>query len=282
MVLTARNEAAGTQSCQLLNEQEGLHNVVFQELDVQDPSSIARFADWLKSHYGGLDILINNAGVSGTVMDQAAVAEHNITLGQVIAAVLQQTDADARRKVLVNDYEVGKACLDINYKGVKRTVEALLPLFKPSPAGAHIINVSSILGQLWLLPNESLRQQLNDVESLTQEFVDGTVRDYLHDFKEGKLEEREWPLDFSAYTMSKIALNAYTRILARQSQRRPDGQKLHVNVVHPGWVKTAMTQHSGQLTAQEAADALVWVALYNDNPPPSGQFFYQTKPFAFD
>jgi carbonyl reductase 1 len=37
---------------------------------------------------------------------------------------------------------------DTNYYGVKRVTAAILPLLRPSPAGARIINVSSGLGGL--------------------------------------------------------------------------------------------------------------------------------------
>jgi carbonyl reductase 1 len=37
---------------------------------------------------------------------------------------------------------------DTNYYGVKRVTTAILPLLRPSSAGARIINVSSSLGEL--------------------------------------------------------------------------------------------------------------------------------------
>ena len=36
----------------------------FHQLDVDNQESIDRFAAYLKEKYGGLDILINNAGVA--------------------------------------------------------------------------------------------------------------------------------------------------------------------------------------------------------------------------
>jgi hypothetical protein len=38
--------------------------------------------------------------------------------------------------------------LNINYYGVKRVTEALLPLLQLSPAGARIVNVSSLRSEL--------------------------------------------------------------------------------------------------------------------------------------
>lgn len=271
VVLAARDAEAGTRACKELK----MPNVIFQQLDVQDPTSIAGFASWLQAHLSGLDILINNAAINGVLIDEEACVKYNIKPGQVF------TDADARKKVLINDYEISKKCIDVNYYGSKRVIEALLPLFKASQGGAHIINVSSILGQLQLLPNETLRQQLNDVETLTEEFIGDTLQRYLNDLKEGKLEEQRWPIDFSSYVISKICLNTYTRILTKELESRLDGHKIHVNAVHPGWVKTDMTWKTGEFTPQESALALVWIALQNDSSPPSGEFFYFRKPLSF-
>lgn len=274
VVLTSRNPSAGTQACLALHN-EGLHNVVFHQLDVQLPESVAQFADWIKQEYGGLDILINNAGYSGVEFNEAVAKEHNINPQQAV------TDPEATKKVFSNKFETGNTCLDINYYGVKRTVAALLPLFRPSPAGARIINISTRGGKLENLPNESLRKQFLNPDALTEEFVEGTIKAFLHDLKEGRLAERGWPEIFSAYKMSKITLNAYTRILARDLASRQEGQKIYANVVHPGWVQTDMSLHTGQFTVSESAETIVWVALLADGTPPSGQFFYKKEPYDF-
>ena len=43
-------------------EKEGLHPK-YQQLDINDHSSIVRLRDFLQSTYGGLDVLVNNAGI---------------------------------------------------------------------------------------------------------------------------------------------------------------------------------------------------------------------------
>jgi (+)-neomenthol dehydrogenase len=37
-------------------------SVIFHQLDISKPESVAAFAAWLGSTYGKLDILVNNAG----------------------------------------------------------------------------------------------------------------------------------------------------------------------------------------------------------------------------
>lgn len=57
VILTARDEERGKAAAKSLND-EGFHNIVFHQVDVQDEKSIHLFANWMKEHYGKLDILV--------------------------------------------------------------------------------------------------------------------------------------------------------------------------------------------------------------------------------
>jgi len=87
----------------------------FVQLDVTDDASVAAAAE-LVAAAGGLDVLVNNAGITGAHADPADL-----------------TGADA---LLV---------LDTNVAGVVRTTHAFLPLLRASAAPA-IVNVTSGLG----------------------------------------------------------------------------------------------------------------------------------------
>ena len=50
--------------------------------------------------------------------------------------------------VIKTNYGKAEECLNSNYHGVRRVTEALLPLLQLSPAGARIINVSSLRSEL--------------------------------------------------------------------------------------------------------------------------------------
>lgn len=66
------------------------------------------------------------------------------------------------------------------------------------------------------IPNEWAKGVLSDAENLTEERVDEVLSEFLNDFKVDMLETKGWPTSLSAYILSKAALNAYTRIVAKK------------------------------------------------------------------
>ncbi|XP_008984891.1 carbonyl reductase [NADPH] 1 isoform X2 [Callithrix jacchus] len=67
VVLTARNVARGQAAVQQL-QAEGL-SPRFHQLDIDDLQSIRALRDFLRKEYGGLDVLVNNAGIAFKVAD---------------------------------------------------------------------------------------------------------------------------------------------------------------------------------------------------------------------
>ena len=59
---SARNVGRGEAAVADL-EKEGL-KPKFHQLDITDHASIVKLADFLSSTYGGLDLLVNNAGIA--------------------------------------------------------------------------------------------------------------------------------------------------------------------------------------------------------------------------
>jgi len=269
VILTARDEERGASAVEKLTAAAGLSDVIFHQLEVTDAQSIARLAGFLKERFGKLDILVNNAAIGGV---------QTLPVQDLSAEKFSGMDARQRAEWMWKNCretcDAAKAGIQTNYYGTKNVTEALLPLLQASTDG-RIVNVSSDFGLLSHFSSEELKQELNDVESLTEGRLDEVLAMFLNDFEAGKVEARGWPAAFAAYKVAKAAMNAYSRVLAR---RHPE---LRVNCAHPGYVKTDMTRHSGLLTPEEGARNVVKVALLPEGGP-TGAFFAlgQEAPFV--
>jgi NAD(P)-dependent dehydrogenase (short-subunit alcohol dehydrogenase family) len=94
-------------------------------LDVTDPAGVAAAAAEIEQRFGRLDVLVNNAGISGG-------SAPDLLAGQVPGAA----DLDVIRQVF-----------DTNVFGVIAVTEAVLGLLRRS-TGGRIVNMSSSVGSL--------------------------------------------------------------------------------------------------------------------------------------
>lgn len=251
VVLTARDAPVGLEAAKVL--QEGGLNVDFHQLDILDPVSVSGFGEWIKEKYGFVDILVNNAGVNYNLGSDSSV-------------------------------ENAKKVIDTNYYGTKNIIKVMIPFMRPSAFGARIVNVSSRLGRLNGRRNKlgdvTLREQLSDVDSLSEELIDRTMSTFLQQVEDGTWQSGGWPQVNTDYSLSKLAVNAYTRLLAKEFSARPNGHKIYINCFCPGWVKTAMTSWAGNISPEDGADTGVWLSLLPDQAI-SGKFFAERREISF-
>jgi NAD(P)-dependent dehydrogenase (short-subunit alcohol dehydrogenase family) len=118
VVVGARDADKGHQAADELG-------VDWVQLDVTSDASVAAAAAEVETRFGGLDVLINNAGITGP----------NVAIDEVDGPVLT-------------------AVLDTNTVSVARTTHAFLPLLRRSAAPV-IVNVSSGLGSFEVRADES-------------------------------------------------------------------------------------------------------------------------------
>ncbi|GLT50274.1 hypothetical protein SLA2020_237700 [Shorea laevis] len=265
VVLTARDEKRGMEAVEKLKESGLSECIVFHQLDVADPATIASLADFVKRQFGKLDILVNNAGIIGAETDRDAFTD--------AASKLRAGEYINWSEIITKTYELAEGCLKTNYLGAKRMSETFIPLLQLSDS-PRIVNVSSGMGKLKNVSNEWASAILNDAENLTEERVDEVVNKYLKDCKEGSLEAGGWPDSTIAYCISKAAMNAYTRILAKKHP------SFCINCVCPGYVKTDINYNTGFLTVEEGAQGPVRLALL-PNGGPSGVFFSRLEESEF-
>jgi NAD(P)-dependent dehydrogenase (short-subunit alcohol dehydrogenase family) len=102
----------------------GFHNIQAIEIDVTKPETILSAKNTIKKEQGKLDILINNAGISGIVPQNAI-------------------------ETSVKNYD---QVFDVNLYGVVRVTQSFLELLKES-AEPRIVNVSTSVGSLSLQSN---------------------------------------------------------------------------------------------------------------------------------
>ncbi|KAI3764462.1 hypothetical protein L2E82_14471 [Cichorium intybus] len=268
VVLTARDENKGKKAMETLKDHAlSQHaNIVFHQLDVLDPSSISSLVDFIKSKYGKLDILVNNAAVLGVSVNFHALeaSKDNKEPGYINWG-----------EVSTQPYNLGEECIQTNYYGAKRMIEAFTPLLSLSES-PRIVNVSSSSGKLKFVINEWAINILNDVKALSEEGIDEILEVFLKDLKEDSLETKNWPAFLSAYTLSKAAMNAYTRLLAKKHP------SFIINSVCPGYVKTSINYFSGFLNVEEGAQSitkLVLLPMYGQGQ--SGLFFYRDEISSF-
>nr|POE54803.1 (+)-neomenthol dehydrogenase [Quercus suber] len=242
VVLTARDEKKGLEAVQKLKDSGLSDLVIFHQLDVANPGSIASLADFIKTQFGRLDILV------------------------------QERPSTVPKKS-TQTYESVKECVETNYDGAIRTTEALIPLLQLSDS-PRIVNVASSASKFVVdIPNELARGVFTDPKNLTEENVEEVLSEFLKDFKEGSLETKGWGHS-SAYVLSKAALNAYTKILAN---RYPS---FCINCVCPGLVKTDINWNTSKVPVEEGAAHPVRLALLPKGGP-SGLFFVQQEVSPF-
>ncbi|RVW75260.1 (+)-neomenthol dehydrogenase [Vitis vinifera] len=255
-VVTGANKGIGLGICRELAA-----NGVTVVLTARDEKRGVEAVESLKG--SGISNVVNNAGVNGMIVTDPDA------LRSAIAAAQGRIGEVNWNEIVIQPLEMAEECLKINYYGPKRMIEALMPLLQLSDL-PRIVNVSSSGGKLQNIPNEWAKGVLSDAENLTEETVIEVLNQFLKDFKEGLLEAKSWPTFFSAYRVSKAALNAYTRLLAKKYPT------FCINCVCPGYVKTDINYNSGILTVEEGAESPVRLALLPDGGP-SGLFFVRKE-----
>ena len=157
------------------------------------------------------------------------------------------------------DSEVVRGTLAVNFFGALHVTQALSPLLVD---GGNITMVSSGMGELSAYSPELKARFLDP--SLSVESLVALVGEFQEQVKTSQHTAHGWPS--SAYRVSKAALNALTRILARDSSR------LRVNAVCPGWVKTDMGGPGASRDVETGASGIVWAATLGDDGPHGGFF----------
>ncbi|MEU8250988.1 SDR family oxidoreductase [Nonomuraea sp. NPDC048916] len=125
VLIGARDPRRGEEAATAVHAAGGDAHAV--TMDVTDPATVQEAARWVEERFGHLDVLINNAGITGS--------------GQV-------SPQDAHDQVPSSvDLDMVRAVFETNVFGVIAVTNAMLPLMRRSPE-PRIVNVSSAAGSL--------------------------------------------------------------------------------------------------------------------------------------
>lgn len=228
--LTSRDVERGNEAVRILQD-EGLHPL-FHQLDILDTKSIQNLRDYFLEKYGGIDVLVNNAGIAFKVSSTEPVSHQ------------------------------AKVTVRTNYWGTKEVCDILFPILKP---GARVVNMSSscgFLGKMDKCVNKEKGAMIKKTfasEDLSNEELDELMKSFVSSAAEGCLDQNGWITD--SYNVSKMGVSALSRIQQRQLDQDSSRSNIVVNHVHPGYVDTDMTSHKGPLTIDRGAQSAVFAAM---------------------
>ncbi|XP_078513019.1 carbonyl reductase [NADPH] 1-like isoform X3 [Lissotriton helveticus] len=245
--LTARDPKLGEASVKKLKEEEGLTSH-FHQLDITNLQSITRLRDFLKKEYGGIDILINNAGIVFRVDDP--------------------TPFHTRAKMT----------LRTNFFATRNVCTELLPLMKPR---GRVVNVSSIISQPALAACSKDLQQKFCSDTITEDELVTLMEKFVEDTKKGIHNQEGWPN--AEYGVSKLGVNILSMILARKLNKEREADEIRIYACCPGWTQTDMGGDMAHKTPDEGAETPVYLALIpSDVEEQHGTFNSERKVLHFE
>jgi len=240
--LTSRDRVSGEQAVKLL-QKEG-HQPRYHQLDITNDESVNTLFDYMKDKYGGIDVLINNAGIAYKNDSQAPFSDQ------------------------------AKVTVETNFGGTRRVCKKLFPLLRK---GARLVNVTSNCGHLSKITGEEpaskvLRDRLAS-QKLTEEELVGMMDQFVKLANEGEHVKSGWPN--SAYKVSKVGVSALTILQQRTLDVERGGEDIVINHAHPGYVDTDMTSHKGHRTVDEGAQSIVFAATLPANTNIRGEYIWE-------
>ncbi|KAK4709413.1 hypothetical protein R3W88_030338 [Solanum pinnatisectum] len=198
----------------------------------------------------------------GDACKYAVVTGANKGIGYEIVKQLANSDRGMETMYLLNEQGFSNVVFHQLDVQDAQSIESLA-MFIQTPYGRLDILVNNA-GASGVAPDEDVLRAMNI------DLVDWQVNtpnfEYAHldTSRRGALN-----MMLPAYSVPKVSLNAYTQILARKYP------KICINCVHPGFVNTDITCHTGTMPVEEGAEGPVMLALLPDGGP-TGCYFDRT------
>ena len=250
VIITSRDETRGKAAVnEILDEYpSSKESLYYHVLDVTNKDTYSPFSDWIKSTFGKIDVLVNNAGV---------LPERDGTFSRRYQATLE----DATKVI------------GTNYFGTRAFTEYVLPLVA---SDGKIINVSSTRG-LHDWQGERLSKKFANPE-----LQPGDLEEILEIFMEAvkKQNFEEAGVTKSSYNFAKALQNAWAYYILKKNLTGDQ----QVFSMCPGWCRTGMGGDKAPKSAEEGAETIEYLIdlPYKLNKDLNGKFFRDKKVIPFD
>jgi len=248
--LTTRNEEdipRLTEQLAANHDEEVTKRIKFAQLDLLDRGSLFKLYQKIKDETITLDLVVNNAQ----------------------KFELPSQNDEERFKIQCKDI------MAVNFEGMKRICKTFTPMLN---AQGRIVLCSSHLGHLSNIDgNEPAAYNLRKrfaVKDIEEAQLDWLVNEFLDKVREGNGSwvQNGWPS--CPYSVSKIAVNAYARILQEKMNKTHDQKKIVVNAVHHGYNHKRM--NAGHcFTIDEASEFVATFACLPEDHPIKGNIVWK-------
>jgi len=246
--LCSRDKERGEAAVTAL-EAEGLKPTL-AIVDLEDVASIEALAATIKEKHGGVDGIVNNAGI-------AFHAESEVPLKEQI----QKT-------------------MNVNFFGTLNVCKNLFPLLKTH---GRVVNIGSQAGHMLhgrLLPElvdqlESSECKMSDLTFIMKAYL--AAMEALGSGVEADEAAVKWPS--SPYAFSKLAVHYMSIVQQRLFDIDPDKDVI-INCVCPGFCNTDFTKGRGPRPASVGAETPIWAVTLpaSDEKNPKGVFLFDKTP----
>lgn len=246
--LCSRDKERGEAAVKSL-EEEGLKPTL-AIVDVEDLASIEALAASIKAEHGGVDGIINNAGIA------------------------YHSDSDVPLKDQI------EKTVNVNFFGTLNICKHLFPLLRTH---GRVVNIGSQAGHMVhgrLIPElveqlDSPDCKVSDLSLVMKAYM--AAMESLGSSAEADEAATKWPS--SPYAFSKLAVH-YMSILQQRLFDLDPEKDVIINAVCPGFCNTDFTKGRGPRPASVGAETPLWaVALPpNDAANPKGQFLFDKTP----
>lgn len=232
VIMTSRSLENGLKAAKALSS-----NVIVKQLDINSEESIHQLQSEIEKEFSHIDILINNAGIGADQQELGLVSKIKSKL----------------KKRLYKPYQV---------------LKTISPLMKKAGVNTQTKSVANV--DLWnvrALMETNLYGAWKMIQVFQSLLSKSPKKGRIINISSGMGEMASLNAEYPAYRLSKLSLNAITKMFAVDFEKIG----IRINAVCPGWVRTDMGGPDAPRTLEQGVETIIW--LITEDLQESGKFF---------